>query len=360
LQANEPWRVAGQVAGDWRMRALSYALLAPNPHNLQPWLVDLRQADQVSLHYDLSRALPMTDPFGRQLLLGCGCFVELLDMAARQEGVNTDISLFPQGAPSPDKLDQKPLAVLRRTPGTAAADPLFAQVLRRRSTKTAYDMTREVPAGAQARIADAVTQRSRSAGLSLGVVGGADAQVQLDGLRDLIWQAWVVEASTPRTHKESVDLMRIGSAEVIAHPDGISLGAPMFDRMKAAGQISREAMLDPESPGNRMGKQRYAAMMKATPALMWLASADNSRAAQFDSGRAYMRAALAVTGLGLSLHPVSQALQEFPEMASHREQAHRLLQVAEPARVQMLCRLGHGPSVEPSPRRPLQALLRSA
>jgi hypothetical protein len=359
LSANQPWRVAGQVEGDWRMRALSFALLAPNPHNLQPWIVDLRQADQVSLHYDTSRALPMTDPVGRQLLIGCGCFLELLDMAARELGIKVDTRYFPQGTPSADKLDSKPLATLRRTAGTAVADPLFAHVLRRRSTKAAYDMTREVSAEARATMEQAVAGTSRANGLSLSVLRGPDDKEKLDALRDLIWQAWLIEASTPRTHKESVDLMRIGSAEVMANPDGISLGSPMFDRMKAAGQISREAMLDPNSPGNRMGQQRYAAMMKATPAMLWLTSADNSRQTQLDSGRAYMRAALAATGLGLSVHPVSQALQEYPEMASQREQAHRLLQAAEPSRVQMLCRLGYGPPVEPSPRRPLQALLRS-
>lgn len=360
LAANEPWRVAGQVDGDWRMRALSYALLAPNPHNLQPWVVDLRQADQMIVHYDTSRALPMTDPVGRQLLIGCGCFLELLDLAVKEQGIKVDTTLFPQGMPSPDKLDGKPLAVVRRMPGGATADPLFAHVLRRRSTKTPYDMTREVPPEARAAMVQAVARTERAAGLKLVVVGGADTNETLEALRDLIWQAWLVEATTARTHKESVDLMRIGSAEVIANPDGISLGAPMFDRMKAAGQISREAMLDPDSPGNRMGKQRYAAMMKATPAMLWLSSADNSRQSQLDSGRAYMRAALAVAGLGLSLHPVSQALQEYPEMAGWREQAHRLLQVAAPGRVQMLCRLGHGPAVDASPRRPLQALLRSA
>jgi hypothetical protein len=106
-----------------------------------------------------------------------------------------------------------------------------------------------------------------------------------------------------------------------------------------------------------MGQQRYAAVMKATPAMMWLTSADNSFLTQLDSGRAYMRAARAAAGLGLSLHPVSQALQEFPEMSSLRQQAHRPLQVTEPSRVQMLSRLGYGPTVEPSPRRPLQAML---
>jgi hypothetical protein len=302
----------------------------------------------------------MTDPFGRQLLIGCGCFLELLDMALKEQGIHVDTRHFPQGTPSADHLDDRPLAILRRTPGAVVPDPLFAHVLRRRSTKTAYDMTREIPAEASATLARAVARTHHATGIRLGVAAGPDAKETLEGLRDLIWQAWLIEASTARTHKESVDLMRIGSAEVIANPDGISLGAPMFDRMKAAGQISREAMLDPDSPGNRMGRQRYAAMMKATPAMVWLTSGDNSRLSQLDSGRAYMRMALAATGAGLSLHPVSQALQEFPEVASQREQAHRVLQVAAPSRVQMLCRLGHGPAVEPSPRRPLQALLRQA
>ncbi len=33
----------------------------------------------------------------------------------------------------------------------------------------------------------------------------------------------MIEAQTARTHKESVDLMRIGKAEIEATPDGIAL-----------------------------------------------------------------------------------------------------------------------------------------
>lgn len=124
------------------------------------------------------------------------------------------------------------------------------------------------------------------------MLSGTEANDDLVRLRELIWQAWLIEANTPRTHKESVELMRIGSAEVIANPDGISLGASMFDKLKAAGQLTREALLDPNSLGNRTGLQRYEAMMKATPAVLWLASADNSRRAELESGRAYTRVAL--------------------------------------------------------------------
>lgn len=71
--ARGPWRNAGQY-DDPRKRALSYALLAPNPHNRQPWLVRLEGADALTLQVDPARRLPATDPFDRQIVIGCGAF----------------------------------------------------------------------------------------------------------------------------------------------------------------------------------------------------------------------------------------------------------------------------------------------
>lgn len=62
-----PWAMAGGEAyRDPRLRALSYAILAPNPHNRQPWIVDLSGDDQVTLYFDTDKQLPHTDPFDRQ------------------------------------------------------------------------------------------------------------------------------------------------------------------------------------------------------------------------------------------------------------------------------------------------------
>jgi hypothetical protein len=43
------WSEPSFTESDIRKRVLSYAILAPNPHNMQPWLVDLRQPDQIVL-----------------------------------------------------------------------------------------------------------------------------------------------------------------------------------------------------------------------------------------------------------------------------------------------------------------------
>ena len=49
-----PWAVAGRY-DEQRMRALSYAILAPNPHTRQPWQVDLRKEGEATLRVDRTR-----------------------------------------------------------------------------------------------------------------------------------------------------------------------------------------------------------------------------------------------------------------------------------------------------------------
>jgi hypothetical protein len=328
-RARAPWAAAG-MPDEPRRRALSYAILAPNPHNRQPWLVDLDSPDMVVLHRDRTRDLPETDPHARQLTIGLGCFLELMTIAASATGHAVDLDLFPAG-------EDGPVAVARFRQA-AAADPLFARILDRRSCKEPFD-DRPVPAPLVARLAglaDIVTDPSEVA-----------------ALRRLTWEAWKTEAYTPRTLKESIDLMRFGKSEIEANPDGIDLGGPFLEALMLAGVVGREAQLDTSSTGFREGLRIYEDMLMATPAYVVVTTQGNARADQIAAGRRWLRLNLATTALGLALHPVSQALQEFPEMAPHYAEAHRRL--ARPGEtVQMLGRLGYGPVVPRSPRWPLE------
>jgi hypothetical protein len=119
--AREAWRTAGQET-EFRRRFLSYALLAPNPHNRQPWLVQLEGDDALTLYVDLERRLPATDPVDRQIILGCGAFLELLRLAAAEEAYGAEITMFPDGAPDmTGRLDARPVARVRFTPATPTA-----------------------------------------------------------------------------------------------------------------------------------------------------------------------------------------------------------------------------------------------
>lgn len=346
------WRQPGQGESDPRRFVLAHGLLAPNPHNRQPWLVRMEGADAMSLYVDRTRLLPATDPFSRQIVVGCGAFLELIAQSAPRLGLVADIQAWPQGAPGPE-LDDRPFArvVLKPEPGVTAGS-LFDQIVRRRTEKVPFLPDRP---------ADAAVQAVLAAAAGPGLVAGETREPGLrDSLADICWKAWEIESGTPRTHMESVRLMRIGRAEVVRNPDGIDLSGGMMEVLARTGVMTREALADPDSFASRSGMDMYRKMVEATPGFLWIRSETGDRLAQLAAGHAYARAQLAASAQGLVLHPWSMALQEFAEMAGPYQQVQALLGARPDAPVQILARMGAVRKLsDPSPRRRLDDLILS-
>lgn len=346
--AIEPWQLPLPPPADVRLDALRHAILAPNPHNRQPWLLRLDGSDAVTVTCDLAKRLPATDPYDRQITVGFGTFIELARIAASARGYRMTVEPFPEGEPQP-RLDARPVAVLRFTPDSALLrDPLFAAIPHRRSTKTPYDLARPVTAAQFAALTTA------QPGVAVGATGDA---ARIAPLRAAIVEGVRVEMLNPRTMQESVDLMRIGAREIDAQPDGLELSGPMIEALSAVGMISRAELADPSSFAFRTGLDQQVEVQGSIPALIWVVTPANTRADQLAAGRAWARINLAATAMGLAVHPASQTLQEYPEMAALYARVHALLGAEGGERVQMLGRLGHGPAVEPTPRWPLAAHL---
>ncbi|MGH6625636.1 MAG: Acg family FMN-binding oxidoreductase [Burkholderiaceae bacterium] len=356
--ALEAWQGPGNES-DPRRRAVAYAITAPNPHNLQPWLVDLREADAITLYCDRERLLPETDPFGRQILIGHGAFIELLVIALAQQGLRSEVTLWPQGE-TPAQLkdwDRRPVARIRLSPG-AQSDPLFAQLLRRHTPKVDFDIARPVtPPTLQALMAGA-------GGPGLRVDGTMAAQ-RLPALRELCWQSAQVELLTPHTVMESLRLTRVGPAEILAHRDGIAVNNAMARLAVSLGLFDRSAPPAEGSTAHRQMLSRFEGHSRTAMGFVWLATQGNSRSHQIEAGRAFVRLQLRATALGLGVHPMSQALQEFAEMAPHYQRAHQLLIGRDAPRgpgddtLQMFCRLGYpAQAVAATPRRPLPQFVR--
>jgi hypothetical protein len=349
-RALAPWQVS--PAEDVRLNAFRHAILAPNPHNRQPWLITMVGRNEALIYCDLDRRLPVTDPLDRQITIGFGCFLELARIAAAERSVELAVREFPEGMPDASgRLDRQPIAHLTFA-GAARPDPLFKAITMRRSVKQPFDTGRPV---AQTAIAAFAANRSARAR-----VGGTQDMALVQELRALTWTAWMVEANTRAAFKESVDLMRIGKAEIEANPDGISLGGPMLEAMALTGMLSREQMLNPNSGSFRAGVDKYRPIIATAMGYGWIVTGTNTRSDQLEAGRIHVRTNLQATLEGLSMHPVSQALQEFAEMAKVREEVRRRLSLAEGETLQMLVRLGYARPTMPAGRWPLESRIRIA
>jgi hypothetical protein len=356
-QALAAWAGPGDEP-DLRRWIVAHAILAPHSHNLQSWLVDLRTPDEIVLRCDRQRLLPVTDPYSRQIMMSHGTFLELLVLAARQRGQRAEVTLFPEGAFDERSIDDRPVARVRLVPdATLAPDPLFAQVLKRRTNRNAYDPARPVPADAWRTLAAAMVLPETPAPLAFGHIGPEDARA-LARHRAIASQAWKIEMTTPAAILETFKVLRVGAREIAEHRDGLSLTSPVVVAMTKLGLFDRSQAPAPDSYATTSQLEDFDRKIATTPGFLWITSEGNARTTQVLAGRAYLRVQLAGTALGLAMHPLQQALQEYPEQAGPYTEVHALLGAPQPGHtVQMWARVGHAEPVGPAPRRGLDAHL---
>jgi hypothetical protein len=349
-EAVAAWDGPAPAEADPRRRALSWALLAPNPHNLQSWAVDLSTDGEIALFVDADRLLPETGPYARQILVGHGCFLELLAIAAAEDGFRADVALFPEGEPPLEAIGGMPVARVRLIADPSVAkDRLFAEIPRRRSNKEPYDPERRPSADEIAALG-----AGHAGATSLAYIEDAE---RVAALKEICIRASMIEMETPRTHQESIELTRIGGEAIARHRDGIDLHGPMFWWLSTLGLFTAEKAATPGTMAWQGGVDYTQGWRDSAVVFGLLSTAGNTRADQVAAGRAYVRQNLEATRLGLAMTPLSQVLQEYPEMTDLQRRFLDLAGTPEDHTVPMLSRIGHAAPVGPSPRRDLGDLI---
>jgi hypothetical protein len=97
----QPWMISADsfpadgYACDQLEHLLGYGILAPSPHNTQPWRFRINATD-VDIHADWSRRLRVVDPQGRELLMSCGAVLYNLRVAAEYFEKQWTVQGFPE------------------------------------------------------------------------------------------------------------------------------------------------------------------------------------------------------------------------------------------------------------------------
>ncbi len=343
-----PWRFPAASYPDPRLELVHAAILAANPHNTQPWRFKVDAAG-ISLFADRSRRLGDMDPIERELMVGLGCALENLLVAARQHGQRPQLTLLP------DPADPTHVARVALPGGGPAVDPCYAVLAKRCTNRGAY-ADRALP---QAQLAQLSALAQDAPGRQLRwLTSAADkarfAQMTLEATRAIVADLGMSRASY-RWYRHT-------RAEIDTHRDGLTL-----DAQALGGLTTAAAKLLPRPSRERsddywIGSTRDR-QCKAVAAFGLLSSERlDDPAQQLAVGRAYQRLHLQATRLGLGMQPLNQA-------AERRDREHqqsltpvfgkKLATFVGPDRhAQMLFRIGYPQvSVHHSPRRSLQAVV---
>ncbi|KUO17819.1 Acg family FMN-binding oxidoreductase [Streptomyces dysideae] len=305
------------------------ATAAPTLHNAQPWRFRFRSADRVlELRADLDRAMPHTDPDNRALHLGCGAALCNLRVAAAHLGRSAEVRLLP------DPADSHLLATVHivdtdRPDGDLAL--LFPAIERRHTSREPFE-DRPVPAGVQ----DALRDAAEREGALLVFPDLWHVESLLDDIRDVEGRDLV----EPERLEELRRWTRIGTESA----DGIPERA--FGPRKTGGRAPVR-----DFAGRRTVPGRPAAVFETTPHLALLGTIDDHPADWLRAGQAMERVLLLATHHGLVTSLTSHSLEREDLRALARDPGSAM------GFVQMVLRLGYGPSGPGTPRRPIGDVL---
>jgi hypothetical protein len=159
------------IALDGAVRAvLADAALAPSAHNTQPWRFAV-DGHTIDLRADRTRALPVNDPYDRELTVSCGAALCTMELAASGRGHEVEVVTFPRA----DDADLLATVVLGDggRPVAEGDAALRAAIAARHTYRRAFAPT-AVPEGLAARLAAAAERE----GARLVTVGD-DARTDL-------------------------------------------------------------------------------------------------------------------------------------------------------------------------------------
>ena len=356
-QLDYGWSGPSPDEKDMRLKVLAYAMLCPNPHNKQPWLIEFTGPDSLDLYVDPSRLLPATDPFYRQIHIGQGTFLETLAIAATSFGYRADIQYFPQGMYNNTQLQDMPVASIKLIEDKQVqTDPLFAHLLQRQSNKREYN--NEALSGQhKSSLHEFHAENSLS---SFTLVDSPEAKQKLE---NVLTQAMEIEVGNKARDEETIKMFRFNQQETDQFRDGFGVAQSGVSGLKKVLIeniiLSRESV---EKDPTAFGEQAVEMTQKSaasTATFGWMTTQGNSRLDQVKIGREYCRMNLKTTSLGLAQHPMSQVLQEYEEMLTLQEDFKTHFKIKKTDTVQMLFRLGKAPAVPHGPRRSVQSIFKA-
>jgi nitroreductase len=335
---DEPWYISEDdypTAGvpEEKLRfILNYAVLAPSGHNTQPWLFSVHD-DEVELRADRTRGLPVVDPEDRELIISCGAALYCLRVAMRHFGCEDEVEVLPD----PDDPDL--LARVRSVSDRSETEEermLFQAIPKRRSNRGPFE-DRQVPE----RLLSELQAAAGEEGAWLHLVEDEDSK---HAIAQLIAEGDRIQLADKRFRRELALWMHPNRTK---SRDGMPLYAFGFgELMSLAGPFVIRTF---DTGKGQAAKDRQLA--EGSPVLAILGTEDDAPPEWLATGQALARVLLGARAEGVWTSFLDQPI-EVPELRPRLRAA-----IGQTGFPQLLLRMGYGPEVKPTPRRPAEEVL---
>jgi nitroreductase len=268
------------------------AVNAPSLHNTQPWWF-YGHENEIGMHADRERMLPVADPDGREMLLSCGAALFTARVALRYLGIVPQIRVLPD--PDLPALVAR-ITWTRTAPPTGYERELFAEISRRRTHRGGFD-TEPLAAGVLA----ALRREAEKESVRLRILSDEAERQAL---------ASVVEAAAFALRQ---DPARAREAARWAPPPG----SKRRDGVPATAYPARPERIEPSYRGRDFARGRGWGVLTAgqdrlprsAGVVALLATASDRPADWISAGQALQRMLLFLSASGLAAALDSQALE---------------------------------------------------
>lgn len=331
------------------LKAIAMGINAPSPHNTQSWKFKVTDDMSMLLYVNENILLPETDPPGRQIHIGAGCFIETLVIGATALGYSSVVTYFPEGYDAASDAGKKPVAKIALYQSATEKDPLADYIGTRHTNRQAYKGALITDNEFAVLTAISTQKHTKPVLINKG----------LEPYIDIFKKAFDIETRTFRTNEETRHLFRFSAAERAEKGDGLSIPQMGFSGIKAYFAERSLKNGDKDTWHSKKTTQQslhhlFKGIDSAKGFVFWTTDT-NTVSDWVKTGRDFARFCLALTKQGLYAHPYTQATQEYAEMNDTRNALNEMMHVTGTQKIQMIVRIGRSTPGYVSYRRKLES-----